>query len=312
MKNEDRKNLASVIQANTQRMTVKQLAARGKERHVRVITNKQILQLIEAVVDTTISQRVGEMSAQTRQEIVEQSKQEFDRASKLAQDSQGLIQQQKQIITEQRARLEKLDAQAEETSAREQERRAQLEKLQKRLANSQETIKSFDAEFKKVAEQVEVDAALIEELRTGLQQREAEIQRLQGALEQASKGEEDGRIDTLREELAAMRESFQQLAERESSQSAVEDRLKAAMDESFARLGKHLGPASGKPVEKVSKKASRAMVSRLLDDEVEIDSNLAALDVKVSTTKDSIGQTLSRLKGLKDRTESEEPGVEEA
>jgi len=309
MKNEDRKNLASVIQANTQRMTVKQLAARGKERHVRVITNKQILELIEAVVDTTISQRVGEMSEQTRQEVIEQSKQEFNRASRLAQDSQSLIQQQKQIITEQRARLEELEKQVAESAARDLVRETREKKFETRLANSQETIKNYDEEFRKLTEQVQVDATLIDELRAGLQQREAELQRLQGALDQASRVEEDGRIDTLREELAAMRASFQQLAERESSQSNVEDRLKAAMDESFARLGQHLGPARGQPVEKISKKASKVMVSRLLDEEVEIDSNLEALDVKVSTTKNSINQTLSRLKGLQKPEESDEPGV---
>ncbi len=62
MKREDRKSVASVIEEHCERLSLKQLAAKGTS-HVRVISGERALQLIEAVVDEVIGKHSGELES---------------------------------------------------------------------------------------------------------------------------------------------------------------------------------------------------------------------------------------------------------
>lgn len=119
MKQIDRKRVVSVLEAHTRRVTLSELAARGK-KHVRVISGEKALELIEAVVDETIVRRVGELADEDRDGIVRQANEQFQRltrlqlaAEELVQKQGGLIEKQAGLIQEQEGQITELETKAQ-------------------------------------------------------------------------------------------------------------------------------------------------------------------------------------------------------
>lgn len=119
MKPIDRKRVVSVLEAHTRRVTLSELAARGK-KHVRVISGEKALELIEAVVDETIVRRVGELADEDRDGIVRQANEQFQRltrlqlaAEELVQKQGGLIEKQAGLIQEQEGQITELETKAQ-------------------------------------------------------------------------------------------------------------------------------------------------------------------------------------------------------
>ena len=65
MKKEDRRTVASAIVRRSRRLSLEELAARGK-RHVRVLTAGEAFQEIESVVDETSTERANEIATRDR------------------------------------------------------------------------------------------------------------------------------------------------------------------------------------------------------------------------------------------------------
>ncbi|MCZ6786003.1 MAG: hypothetical protein O7E54_02440 [Planctomycetota bacterium] len=256
MKREDRKSVASVIEEHCERLSLRQLAAKGTS-HVRVISGARALELIEAVVDEVIGRRVGEVADRDRERIVEEAQQEFQRVSRIQAESETIIRDQKQQMrqldearSELRGRLKaehRLRVESEKTTqlqaealegaqknlaqAGERQRKVarMLKRYERRLINSRDTINSYDHEIERLSSQVKQDAALLDELRQGLLKREGEVQRLKGLMDGLSeevaaaraKTAQPQSLDGLRAEMAEMKSFLEGLEERTSRTDAA-------------------------------------------------------------------------------------------
>ena len=217
MKQEDRKSLASVIEAHTQRLSINELAARGKQ-HVRVISGERAMALIEAVVDDTISRRAGEVALEDKERIVREAQDAFQRVARIQAEAEGIIANQKELLASQAARLKELEAARadaerrveaaqrdrterdrgagrleqsleearrllQEVGLREEKAARALRQMERRLSNARETIVNYDSEIERLSTQVKQDAALIEELERAVHSRDEDANRLKGVLE---------------------------------------------------------------------------------------------------------------------------------
>ncbi len=217
MKDEDRQRVASVIAANSQPVTLNDLAQRG-DRKFRVISMNDTLELIEAVVDDVINKGTADVSQEKRQQFIDEANTQFQQVAKIQAKSQETISQQQEVITAQQAQIERLEEEkhdlknkyeaqrgeaaefeqanyqhtqsldrAREELAqarqREQEAAANVEQISRRLANARETILNYDREIDRLVAQIKDDATLIEKLRVQLHEREHEIGRVKGLME---------------------------------------------------------------------------------------------------------------------------------
>lgn len=217
MNEEERKSVASVIEANSQRVTLRELAERGN-RQFRVISKNTALQLIEAAVEDAIRRGTSDVVQADQDRIVAEAKDQFQRVSQVQAESEATIRQQAELIAEQQARIQQLEqieqqlksqieshagsdteweqtarhqAQAlqqaqqhlQEMTQREQKATRALTRLNRRLASARQTIASYEKETDQIAGQVKEDALLIEELRSQVHEREHELSRLKGLME---------------------------------------------------------------------------------------------------------------------------------
>lgn len=276
MKQSDRELLSSVIEQNTRRVTLAELAQRGN-RHVRVISGTKTLELIEAIVDRTIARRAGELADADRERIVREAEQQFRQVSRIQAEAEALIEQQKAHMQQQARALAAY-------RAKQQEMLLALRRREKRLANARRTIDSYDAEIERLARRGKEDAALIERLRRELAERE---DRLPGLVE--------GALETI----------LQRLAERDGAAgSELEERFRKSLDESLEKIRKTLHHATARPVDRAVE-ATDVLVSKVFDDEDSMDTNLGRLDVHVSTMRAGIQDSLERLRRM--RAEALEP-----
>jgi len=297
MRREDRKRVADVIESNTRRVSLDELALKGK-RHVRVISGAKTLELIEAVVDKTIALRAGELRDLDRDRVVEEANEQFQRVARMQADAEALVHQQKELIAGQTQRIGRLEFQVTKAAAA-------LKRRDRRLKNASETILNYDREIERLAGQVKADAGLIDDLRENLESRAQEVKRLQGLLqtlgEELAAARTQSRVDAdLREEFFELKKL---LSTRESAAGAdLESRFEKSMERTLDRISKTLHSAVARPLDRPVE-ATDVVVSRIFDQAAEMDSNLSRLDVEISTTKAGIEKSLERLKRLREEAE---------
>lgn len=361
MKPEDRKSVSSVIDANSRWVTLQQLAARGKS-HVRVISRKKALELIEAVVDDAIRRGSLKVADADRQRIVDEANDQFQSVSRIQAESEAMIRQQKEILARQQTQIQKLeqaeaqlkqqiesgpwpagqwqdtaraqaqaleDAQGQlrESIGREQKGARALRRLGRRLVGAGESIAQYDREIERLAGQVKEDAALIDQLRSQLHIREQELGRVRGLLDtlsqemsaaRARSDTEHASIIELRGELGQMKTFLQTLEERRphvtgadveamldritqkeaDAKAQLEQRVHGKLNDTLDRIGKDLRLATARPIDRPVE-ATDVYISKVFDDEAAMECNLQALDVQATTAKQSISQSLERLKRLR-------------
>lgn len=373
MKREDRRNVASVIEANTERITLKELAAKGKS-HVRVISGRKVMQLIQAVVDEAIAQQVGEVTKEDRERIVQDATRRFQHVSRMHAETEALVRQQKDLLGRQQTQIKQLEktqatlgkqlaqerrlsaerektarlhaetlegaqSHLRETGERERRMTRAIRKLDQRLQNSRLTIDNYDREIDRLAGQVQEDVTLIEELQEHVREREHELQRMHGLMQALNeevaaaraRGTESETVSELRGELGEMKSFLKSLEEREragdttavealferlhekqaATKVEMESSFQARLDETLDHIGKALQAATAKPIDR-RVEATDVVISKLFDDETDMESNLQSLDLKVSTAKQSILKSLERLKELRGSDPEEDPPEEVA
>jgi archaellum component FlaC len=319
MKPEDRRRVADVIEKNTQRVALGDLAAAGKS-HVRVISGEKTLQLIEAIVDQTIARRAGELADVDRDRVVKEANEQFQRIVRIQADAEALAEQQREMIKTQAGRIAALE-QAIRKSA------SVAKRYEKRLGNARETIISYDQEIERLAAQVQRDAGLIEDLRKAIEERAQEVHGLRDLLRALTSDTEQraaAGVQELRSELAEMKallragagESMDtllaRLGEREAaSAERLEQRFEEGLRKTLDNVSKTLYRATERPLDRPVE-ATDAMLARIFDRADEMDSNLSRLDVEVSTAKATIEDSLDRLKRLKIQASGEGDAEEAA
>ena len=319
MKQEDRHRVAEVIEQNTQRVALGELAAAGKS-HVRVISAEKTLAIIEAIVGQTIARRAGELAEVDRERVVKEANEQFQRVVRIQADAEALVQQQKELIAGQASRVAALEQGLRKAAA-------VVKRHEKRLGNARETILSYDQEIERLAGQVRRDADLIEDLRKALEERAGEVHGLRELL-RGLNAEGEARagagVAELRSELAEMKALLKtgaanenvdallaRLSEREAaSTQQMEHRFEKGLQKTLESVSKTLHLATARPVDRPVE-ATDAMLARIFDRADEMDSNLSRLEVEVTTTRAGIEDSLDRLKRLKERA-LEEGDAEEA
>jgi len=329
MKAEDKDRVTSILEENTRRVPIIELAAKGKS-HVRVISGDKAMRLIEAVVNEAIARRSGEAIEADRDRIVQEANEQFRRVAHIQAEAENLIATQKTLINGQTERIQYLEGKIRRVAA-------SAGRREKRLANARETILNYDNEIERLALQVQRDAEAILELRDALIARTEETGRLQGLLAQLQdeigaareRGAGTEELQAVRGEMAEMRaflESLteqnaaasqgsietmlERLQERESTQTTqMESRFQQTMDTTLERITKTLHAATARPVDSPIE-ATDALVARIFDGDGEVDTNLGRLDVDVSTSQDGIAKSLERLRRMRAQALSDEPETE--
>ncbi len=324
MKQEDRHRVAEVIEQNTQRVALGELAAAGKS-HVRVISGEKTLAIIEAIVDQTIARRAGELADVDRDRVVKEANEQFQRVVRIQADAEVLVQQQKEMIASQAVRLSVLEQAVRKAAA-------VAKRHENRLGNARETILSYDQEIERLAGQVRRDAELIEQMKKGLGERATEVAGLRGLLgtltAELTAARDRGASD-LAGELAEMKSALKaldarpgadratvetllaRLSEREAATTQhLERRFEAGLQKTLEKVSRTLHSATARPLDRPVE-ATDAMLARIFDRADEMDSNLSRLEVEVSTTRAGIEDSLDRLKRLKDQA-LEDGDAEEA
>ncbi len=359
MQGQDLKNVASVIEENSQWVTLQQLVAQGKS-HVRVISRRKTLQLVEAVVEDAIRRGSVEVPEAQRKRIVAEANDQFQRVSRIQAESESLIQKQQELLTRQQTQIQKLEeaqvrlrgqivqeqgprSEYEKTTQRQvqaieeaqryvrelagRERKATraLARLNRRMASVREKVVNDDQEIERLAEQVHDDATLIERLRQQLNDRERELDRLKGlmeALEQEvsvardRRTEESERTNELRNQLAEMKSLLTSLEPRgigaaeaildkiaqqqATAQAQMEDRWQTRLNHALDKIDRAVQTATMRAIDHPVE-ATDVYLSKIFDDEVAMESNLKSLDVQMVTAKQSISDSLQRLKKLRGR-----------
>jgi len=160
----------------------------------------------------------------------------------------------------------------------------QFEKLAGQQAEKEAVIKQLEERVRRLEKMVRRRDRRLENARQTILSYDAEIQRLADRLKVESKWEE------LREMLAS---------QGATKATDLEERFRSAMNEAVERLGKTLQAAATRPIDN-SIEATDALVARLFDRPDELDSNLGGLDVEVTTAGDGIGDSLARLRAMRE------------
>lgn len=323
MKQEDRQRVADVIEKNTQRVALGELAAAGKS-HVRVISAEKTLELIEAIVGQVIARRAGELAEVDRERVVKEANEQFQRVVRIQADAEALVQQQRELIAGQATRVAALEQAVRKAAS-------VVKRHEKRLGNARETILSYDQEIERLAAQVRRDAEVIDDLKKGLLERVTEVQGLRELLRTVTAEVEKTReraaaegVAELRTELAEMKSLLKaggghenvetllaRLSERESaSTQQLERSFEAGLQKTLDKVSRTLHLATARPLDRPVE-ATDAMLARIFDRADEMDSNLSRLEVEVSTTRAGIEDSLDRLKRLREQV-PEEGDAEEA
>ena len=108
MKKEERRTVASAIVKKSRRLSLEELAARGK-RHVRVLTAGEAFDEIESVVDETSTKRANEIAGREGAWVFEEAKEQFARAARLRTDSERLVREQTNAVRQDADRVAALE-----------------------------------------------------------------------------------------------------------------------------------------------------------------------------------------------------------
>jgi len=364
MKDKNRNIVASVIKANSQAVTLEQLANRG-DRQFRVISWRETLSLIETIVGDAIKRGTAKVSDADREQIVAEAKDQFHRVSRIQAESQAVIGRQKELLDSQQAQIQRLEkaetdlrtqleeersqggeedsqavrlkdqaleeAQASLRESQEQQQQAvgTIRQLNRRLANARETILNYDQEFDRFVVQIKENTVLIEQLRLELQDREHELGRVKGLMEalgeevstaRARGDAEPGGMNDLRGELAEMKTFLKSLEGRGSQAvgpmieamlekiaqkqtagaSELEDRFHSKLSDTLDKIDQSIRRATSRAIDRPIE-ATDVYISKIFDDDASMESNLHNLDIQATTAKQSILNSLDRLKQLRNQ-----------
>lgn len=304
MKREDRKNVASVIDANSQWVALQQLVSEGKS-HVRVISKKKTLQLIEAVVDDAIRRGTVKLVDADRDRIVAEANDQFNRVSRIQAESESLIRQQKELLARQQIQIQQLEqaevelkkqieadrhpneaqerttrlqAQALEAAQKNLQEAAQrqrksdlaLKRLDRRMNKARETVINYDREIDRLGGQVKQDALLIEQLRSQLREREHELGRVKGLMEALGDEVSSARASRSSTEPDSIRDLRSEFAQMKTFLKSLEQRSSQADRSTLAAM-----------LERISQKEAAAKAQ--LED---------SFQNKLNDTLDQIGQAV--------------------
>jgi chromosome segregation ATPase len=327
--------IRSAIEANTERLTLDELARQGKT-HVRVISGERVMELLRAVVDDVVAREALTLASKDRERIIAETKTQFDRVARIQAESERLLSEQKAMVAVYKERvaelearekglLEKLEAERkaqaalakEVADARAREKQVTVEnaKLESRLETARETIENYDGEIERLSAQVREDAKLLEEARARLAAKEADLARygelvatLQAQLGEARRAEgESAAVSALRGELQQMRSYLQALDEK--SARAGEARMEELIRQLAARenistkeLEAKFAATMDKTLDEIAK-TLKAATAKPIDQVVE------ATDVVVAKLFDEGAQLESNLDTLEVEVTTTKKGI---
>ena len=118
--------LSSVIRANTERRSLEELKAAGK-KHVRVVSGEKVMQLIQAVVEDAIAREANEKVAKDRDQIVANTRREFDRVMKFQAEQEAEVRRLRELEAHHHKRAETAEDRMKLLSERLEEALEQVE-----------------------------------------------------------------------------------------------------------------------------------------------------------------------------------------
>lgn len=276
-------------------------------------------------------QQVSRIHAESKAKITEQEG--------VIESQQAQIQQLQQQADEHLAQLDQsqqttqalADAQEQLDASRQRQQKAvrAIKQLDRRLSNARETIINYDREFDRLVAQVKEDSSMIDQLRQQIQDRDQELGRVKGLMEglhqevSASRGRGDDSpqgVEELRSELVDVKAFLKSIQEQNenghgvsvdemldkltqkqaSAKSELEDRFNSKLDETLNKIGHAIQVANARPIDRAVD-ATGVYLSKIFDEEDSMESNFNNLDVQATTTKQSISNSLDRLKQLRNQ-----------
>jgi hypothetical protein len=276
---------------------VKELVQSGA-RSVRVISEDEIFQLIQAVVTDTLGSQADMLGVEDRERIVSQAKERLDRVLRQNTLAENRSRRQQETILTYQRQLERL----------ERERVALLEKtrvLHEREARSREDATDTATALADARAEIEVlrrelehaQAARDEAVRQGSEVAEetlaamrAELGDLKSALAGLSEQQPHG-LDP-----AQLDEVIARLARQEADATrTLEERFARSMDQVLEQVGRTLRAATARPIDRPVE-ATEVMLTKVFERESDMESNIGDLGVSERSSQRGIGRSLERLR----------------
>jgi len=229
MKRQAFDDLELAINAHSERRSIDDLAAQGK-RHVRVVSKRRVLELIEHIVDQAIQREALEMASNDRDRIVAETRDQFDRAMRARSEQDNKLRDARSAAERLEgdvAELRRTVSRLESDVAIERDAVAAL-----RRAND-ELVQEHEAELRQRSTQ---RATMLADAESQLAESERERQRARQVTENAlHRAQSDlDKIATLEARLATARATLENYDEEfERMKAQVQDeRARQASDES--------------------------------------------------------------------------------
>jgi chromosome segregation ATPase len=289
--------IKSALREKAQRRSVKELVQSGA-RSVRVISEDEIFQLIQAVVTDTLGSQAGMLGAEDRERIVSQAKERLDRVLRQNTLAENRSRRQQETILTYQRQLERL----------ERERVALLEKtrvLHEREARSREdatdtatALADARAEIEVLRRELEAaQAARDDAVRQGSEAAEetlsamrAELGDLKSALAGLSERQPHGLDPSQLDDVIA------RLARQEADATrTLEERFARSMDQVLEQVGRTLRAATAKPIDRPVE-ATEVMLTKVFERESDMESNIGDLGVSERSSQRGIDRSLERLR----------------
>ncbi len=209
-------------------------------------------------------------------------------------------------------------------------RQPDVRQMEERLATARATVESYDREITRLLERVKEDERVILDLRSLLANKENELRGSEEQTRQLAVEAEVGRrnsgVDTLKTELAAMRQELAalstrpdapdtealqatlqsgltslvaEMAQRESrTTEALEARFGETLDKTLDKIGKTVRSATAGPVDRPVE-ATDALIGKVFDDSSDLDSNYGELGTASERSTKGISRSLERLRAMR-------------
>ena len=321
-----------LIASQEERIQQLEQAEQEFQKQTELVTTQQaqIDQLKQAEQEL---QKQTELIA-TQQAQIEQLKQAEQELRNQVDTDARLSVEREQTTHHQAQALEQAQEHLRETAQREQKATRALSRLNRRLTTARQTITNYDQEIERLAVQIKEDALLIEELRSQVHERENELSRLEGLMSVLGQELDVARqrgavepesISQLRGELsevkmflkslenqngktnhAAVEEMLQRILEKETAaKSQMEDRFDGKLSDMLGKIDSAIQRATVRAIDRPVE-ATDVFISKVFDEDESMDTNLESLDMQATTAKQSISNSLDRLKKLRQQASQAE------
>ncbi|MHC4548982.1 MAG: hypothetical protein ACYTEZ_09400 [Planctomycetota bacterium] len=230
-------NLRAAIEANTQRRTLDQLRAQGKQ-HVRIVSGEKVMEIIKAIVGDIVDREVGDATARDREKIVSETKQQFDRVLKIQTEQEAMLQEQKEISKQYKAKFDRVGAAHQQLQKELEDQRRERaehetrlrEEYQARISELKDRQSAADDLVQESTREKERLTQLLEDERRQHAEREKRVNSDYEARLETAKREQKDLVARLNEEkgaevgrqekaLAKVRERAETLAQRVSAET---------------------------------------------------------------------------------------------